>query len=78
MGWFCESTSELAPKNYYLFALRSNRKCDGPCSNLMGWYAIQKSDGGVFEWDMGELKVRPMGYYESLPNPSKQPTPSQH
>jgi hypothetical protein len=35
IGWFCEFSS-ASDKSWVVIALRSNRKCDAPCSNLMG------------------------------------------
>lgn len=68
--WFCEFDSGLDDDpDLNIVALRSTRVCDGICSNLVGWYAVRKSSGEVYEYDMGELKVRPMGYYEAMSHP---------
>ena len=55
-GWFCDfSTSE--DNQWYVIALRSNRQCEGICSNLMGWYAVNRSSGSVHRYDVAELRV---------------------
>src|SRR5688572_14315968 len=43
-----------SPRGYYVLALHSTRRCDYICSTNMGWFAVQKSSGRVFEWDVGE------------------------
>jgi hypothetical protein len=56
MGWFCDfSAYRQGP--IYVIALRSNRKCDGPCSNLMGWYAVDWTNGSIHDFDVAEMKV---------------------
>ena len=55
-GWFCDfSTSR--DNQWYVIALRSNRHCEGICSNLMGWYAVNRSSGSVHQYDVAELRV---------------------
>ena len=55
---FCDmALSEEWPKRYYVLALHSTRKCDGICSTLMGWFAVEKRTGRVFEWDINEDKT---------------------
>jgi len=56
MDWFCEF-APYEDKRWLLVALRSNRKCDGICSNLMGWYAVERSTGSIHDWNMGEYEV---------------------
>jgi hypothetical protein len=56
MGWFCDF-SDLGNKHWYVIALRSNRQCEGICSNLMGWYAVNRVSGSIHQYDMAELKV---------------------
>jgi hypothetical protein len=46
-----------SPKGFYVLALHSNRHCDGICSTNMGWFAIEKRTGRVFEWDIAEMKL---------------------
>jgi hypothetical protein len=56
MGWFCDF-STYQEGTTYVIALRSNRKCDGPCSNLMGWYAVDWADGSIHDFDVADMKV---------------------
>ena len=55
MGWFCDH-SDLQ-KDWFVLALRSNRKCEGICSNLMGWYAVSKATGKVHEFIVADMQV---------------------
>lgn len=59
MGWFCEFVpiGDGRDKDWYVIALRSNRKCDGVCSNLMGWYSVDRRNGEVHEFDVNENAV---------------------
>ena len=57
-GWYCDF-STLGDERWYVIALRSNRKCEGICSNLLGWYAVDRSNGAVHEFDMADVKVGP-------------------
>src|SRR4051794_11583251 len=59
---FCDPIRAAdGPKGYYVLALHSNRRCDGICSTNMGWFAVQKETGRVFEWDVAQMKLgRPM------------------
>jgi len=55
---FCDTVaSGSAPSGYYVLALHGNRRCEGGCSTNMGWYAVEKSDGRLFEWDVAEQKL---------------------
>lgn len=55
---FCDIIREQdSPKAYYVLALHSTRQCEGICSTHMGWFAVQKSTGRVFEWDEAEEKL---------------------
>jgi hypothetical protein len=56
VGWFCDF-SRYQGNTIYVIALRSNRKCDGPCSNLMGWYAVSRTNGSIHDFDVAEMKV---------------------
>jgi hypothetical protein len=60
---FCDIIGVVdSPKGFYVLALHSNQRCDGICSTNMGWFAVQKKTGRVFEWDVTEMKVgRPVG-----------------
>ena len=61
MGWFCDFGSFGDPRDsqWFLIALRSNRVCDGICSNLMGWFAINRGLGTIHSFDVGEQEVGP-------------------
>ena len=48
---------EDSPRGYYVMALHSRRECDGICSTNMGWFAIRRSSGRVFEWDVADMKI---------------------
>jgi hypothetical protein len=56
LAWFCDF-STIAADTSYVIALRSNRKCDGICSNLMGWYAVDWTNGSVHDFDTAAMKV---------------------
>jgi hypothetical protein len=56
MGWFCDF-STYQEGTTYVIALRSNRKCDGICSNLMGWYAVDWTDGSIHDFDVANMEV---------------------
>ncbi|MEO7187159.1 MAG: hypothetical protein ABIW58_01985 [Sphingomicrobium sp.] len=55
---FCDFVvPKYRPKGYFVFALHSTRVCDGICSTNMGWFALQKTTGRVFEWDVAEDRL---------------------
>lgn len=61
---FCDDIPETSsPVGYYLTGLRAHCREERGCgSTLMGWFAIRKSDGKVFEYDVAESEVgRPVG-----------------
>jgi hypothetical protein len=49
--------AEDSPASYHLLGLRAvcNQELCG--STLMGWFAVEKATGVVFEWDMAEGQV---------------------
>ena len=51
--WSCDFAT-IGPSPYFLIGLHG-KPCEpnGCWSNLFGWYAIRKSDGRIYEWDMG-------------------------
>jgi len=55
-GWFCDF-SKLSGNRWFVVALRSNRTCGGDCSNLMGWYAINRRNGEIHSYDIAKLRV---------------------
>ncbi len=55
---FCDpSISADNPPDYFVLALHSNRRCDGICSTNLGWFAVRKSTGEVFDWDVAESRL---------------------
>lgn len=57
---FCDQmVGEFNPADYYVLSLHSDRDCDGICSTNLGWFAVQRSTGEVFDWDMAESKLGP-------------------
>jgi len=55
---FCETIGPAdSPKGFYVLALHSNRRCHGLCSTNMGWFAVEKRTGRVFEWDVADMKL---------------------
>jgi hypothetical protein len=56
---FCDIIGAAdSPRGFYVLALHSNRHCDGICgSTNMGWFAVEKRTGRVFEWDVAEMKL---------------------
>ena len=58
---FCDTVApEHGLKGYYVIGLHGKRDDCGPdgiCgSTLMGWFAVEKSTGRVFEFDLEEWK----------------------
>lgn len=45
------------PRAFYVIVLHSRRDCDSICSTIMGWYAVEKTSGRIFEWDPVDDKV---------------------
>ena len=48
-----------SPEGYFVLALHSRRGCESPCSTNMGWFAVRKSTGDVFGWDVATWTVGP-------------------
>jgi len=57
--WFCDVTSD--PDNdhpeWWVIGLRSFRQCDGICSNLRGWFAVNRENAEIREWDMADFAI---------------------
>jgi hypothetical protein len=56
----CETIRAVdSPRGFYVLALRG--RCREPVcgSTLIGWYAVHKRTGRVFEWDVAELRLGP-------------------
>jgi hypothetical protein len=59
---FCDHVGAVdSPRGYYVLAFHGKRTdCGGICgSTNMGWFAVQKATGRVFEWDVAEDKLGP-------------------
>jgi len=41
-------------RTYFIFGLHSDRRCDYICSSLVGWFAVERATGRVFDWDISE------------------------
>jgi hypothetical protein len=55
-GWFCDFVP-YEEKEWFVIALRSNRACEGICSNLMGWYAVDRRTGALHDFDVAEYRI---------------------
>ena len=53
---FCDFSMD-PPVGFYVLALQSTRRCEGICSRNMGWFAIERSSGRVFEWNVAEWEL---------------------
>ncbi len=55
---YCDQIPEAdAPSGYYVQALRAHCS-DEPCgSTNMGWFAVRKATGDVFEWNVADWKL---------------------
>lgn len=54
----CETLRAVdSPQGYYILALRGWCRQTICGSTLIGWYAIQKTTGRVFEWDVAEWRL---------------------
>jgi len=68
--YYCESLGEI--DTHYLLGLRYYVPAeDHVGSNLIGWFAVAKSDGTVFDWDINEDRAVPLA-----PRPPFQAAPS--
>ena len=55
---FCDMIAAAdSPRGYYVLALHSNRRCESICSTNMGWFAVERATGRVFEWDVAEMRL---------------------
>jgi hypothetical protein len=55
-GWFCDF-SNLSGSRWFVVALRTNHDCHGSCSNLVGWYAVNRRNGEIHSYDIAGLRV---------------------
>lgn len=55
---YCDGISEGdGPPGYYVLALRAHCREELCGSTLMGWFAVKKATGEVFEVEVGDWKV---------------------
>ncbi len=54
---FCEAGSHSDVPGYYVVSLRGHCREEICGSTLIGWFAVRKADGTVFEFNVGEWKV---------------------
>jgi hypothetical protein len=60
--YYCSGyDSERYPKGYFVLGLRYRaRQEEKVGSNLIGWFAIRKADGALFELDLDGTGVKPL------------------
>jgi hypothetical protein len=57
--YYCDSIGDH--KQFYLMGLRYRvTKDETVGSNLIGWFAIRRSDGVILDWDINEGKASPL------------------
>ena len=55
---FCDTVRDSdVPRGFYLVVLHGRCREEICGSTLIGWYAVQRSSGRVFEWDVGESRL---------------------
>jgi hypothetical protein len=55
----CDPVSEADRSDgYYLLGLRAHCREELCGSTLMGWFAVEKTTGAVFEWDVAKERIR--------------------
>jgi hypothetical protein len=54
--WYCDVAVADLP-DWWVIGLRSHRQCEGICSNLRGWFAVNRLSGEVREFDVGEFSI---------------------
>lgn len=55
-GWFCESGESGNPA-LLVVALKSSRPA--PAGKLLGWYAVSRSSGVIYEWNTATKQALP-------------------
>jgi hypothetical protein len=54
------ATDDDTSGGHYVMALRAQCTTEAICgSTNMGWFAVRKATGDVFEWNVGEWRVGP-------------------
>lgn len=56
--WSCYISSN-SDAHWVVIGLHSNRQCEGICSSLLGWYAVDRTTGTVHGFDVAEMEVGP-------------------
>ncbi len=56
-GWFCEFAQSKDP-TLYVIALKASRPL--PSGHLVGWYAVARASGVVYEWDAAKKQPLPL------------------
>mgnify|MGYP000905521450 FL=1 len=46
-----------SPRGFYVLSLQSTRQCEGICSTLLGWFAVELQSGRVFNWNVGQWEL---------------------
>lgn len=55
---FCDVIPATAsPRGFYVLTLHSTRRCKGICSRWLGSFAVERSSGRVFDWNVAEWDV---------------------
>ena len=63
--YHCELAKGEGHGRYFVFALRSNHPAppgaplDWAGSSLVGWFAVSRANGAVFEWDLAAVAPGP-------------------
>lgn len=59
--WRCDFIlPEFQPQDFYVLGLHGSPCTSDPdtiCSNLIGWFAVRKKDGKVYQWDVAEFRL---------------------
>ena len=53
---WCDFAS-IAEYKFAIIGLHSARVCQDGCSSLVGWYAVERKTGAIYEWDVNESVV---------------------
>ena len=57
--YYCESLGSVP--EYYLLGLRYRVAADELVrSNLIGWFAVRRSDGALLDWDVNQNRAEPL------------------
>ncbi|HYI48825.1 MAG TPA: hypothetical protein VEX35_10215 [Allosphingosinicella sp.] len=55
---FCDLAAAAdSPRGFHILTLHSTRQCEGICSRWLGSFAVEKSSGRVFDWNVGEWEL---------------------